>query len=273
MTDYNKVINYYQNFNEWERLNAPSGRLEFELTMNIILNALSKEDDILDLGGGPGRYTIELAKLGYDVHLADLSEDLLNEARTKVIEFYLHNVKSIQKINAVNLSAYKDESCNIVLLLGPLYHLTTIEKRQRCIKEVYRVLKPNGTVIASFIPYLSGAIGIVERFFFNPSQVDQENLLEVFKTGVFNNKSSNGFQEGYYPTSKEIIELFDSYRFKMKLLRSIRGFGYSREKQIYDLKEKDIKMYDTIIQLINETANNEAILETNGHAVYIGTKH
>lgn len=273
MTDFAKVETYYQQFDEWGRLEAPSGRLEFEITLNIIMKNLCEGDEILDLGGGPGRYTIELAKLGYFVHLADLSEVLLNEARVKVQKLKLQNVKSINKINAVDLSTYKNEFFDVVLLLGPLYHLTKSEEREACIKEVYRVLKPKGIVIASFIPYLSGSIGIIDRFFRNPNQVDQDNMLRVFNSGTFNNKIKSGFQEGYYPKVKEITELFASIGFNEKLVRSIRGFGYTRERAIMELKDKNKDMYDTIIQLINETANDEAIIETSGHALYIGSKN
>lgn len=272
MTDFDKVVNYYQVFDEWGRLDTPSGRLEFELTMSIILKNLNKGDEILDLGGGPGRYTIELAKLGYHICLADLSEALLNEARDKVQKMKLQNVKAINKTNAVDLSTYKNDSFDGVLLLGPLYHLTTNEEREACIKEVYRVLKPNGVVFASFIPYLSGAIGIVDRFFRDSNQVDQDNLLEVFNSGVFNNKAKTGFQEGYYPKVKDITSLFNSIGFKEKSIRSIRGFAYTREKALLDLKDKNKSMYDTMIQLIHKTAKEKAIIETSGHAIYIGLK-
>ena len=51
-----------------------------------------------------------------------------------------------------------------------------------CIKEVYRVLKKGGLVFASFIPYLSGSIAIIDRYFRHPEQVDIKNLNEVFNT-------------------------------------------------------------------------------------------
>jgi len=272
VTNISKVENYYQVFDEWGRLDTPSGRLEFELTMDIILKNYTKGNEILDLGGGPGRYTIELAKLGYNVHLADLSEGLLNEARDRVSKMKLKNVKSINKANAVDLRAYKNESFDGVLLLGPLYHLTTNEEREACVKEVYRVLKPNGIIIASFIPYLSGAIGVVDRSFRNPNQVNQDNLFKVFKSGIFNNKATSGFQEGYYPRINEITRLFNSFGFKIKLVRSIRGFAYNREEAIYKLKDTNKSMYDTLMKLIDETAIEESIIDTCGHALYIGEK-
>jgi ubiquinone/menaquinone biosynthesis C-methylase UbiE len=272
MTDFNKVEAYYSAFNEWDRLDAPSGRLEFELTMDAIKSVLSDGNKVLDLGGGPGRYTLELAKFGYEMHLADISDVLLDQARARVAEFGLSNVKSINKVNAMDLSIYESESFDVVLLMGPLYHLTDQEERIACISEVYRVLKPEGIVLASYIPRLSGAIGIIDRAFNAPKQVDVKNLSKVFEEGIFNNNATRGFQEGYYPTTMELNRLFESIGFKQNRIRSVRGFGFNREEQILGLKDENRDLYDLMIRLINETAEDPGIIDTCAHALYVGSK-
>jgi S-adenosylmethionine-dependent methyltransferase len=272
MTDFRKVEAYYNVFDEWNRLDTSSGKLEFILTKNIIMNYLKEDDVILDLGGGPGRYSIEFASLGYLVHLADLSEELLKQAEQKINEYKLDNIKSISKVNAIDLSLYEDEIFDVVLVMGPLYHLTTVEERTSCLKEVFRVLKPNGKVIASYIPYLSGSIGIVDRYFYAPTHVNKTNLKKVFDDGTFNNNSSRGFQEGYYPTTIEIERLFIDSGFIEEKIRSVRGFGFGREEEIIKLMNEDKELYDIMIDLIDETSADPAIIETCAHAVYIGRK-
>ena len=101
----------------------------------------------------------------------------------------------------------------MVLLFGPLYHLTDETERFSCIKEVSRVLKPNGLVFASFIPYLAGAIGVAARMFISPDQVSTKTLNRVFNKGVFINNAEKGFQEGCYPPSDEIVSLFEKNGF------------------------------------------------------------
>ena len=87
MTDFEKVKNYYKHFDEKNRLrNDNSGKLEFLMTMRILeknLPSLADGSDIsiLDLGGGAGAYSFPLAKKGYKVTLADLSETLLAQAK------------------------------------------------------------------------------------------------------------------------------------------------------------------------------------------------
>ena len=272
MTNFEKVQSYYDASNEWERFDTPEGKLEFELTLPIITSYISQKAEILDLGGGPGRYTIELAKLGHILHLADLSQSLLEVAKQKIDEFGIGNVKSITQVNAVDLSVYADSSFDAVLLLGPLYHLTDETERQSCVKEVRRVLKENGVVFAAFIPHLSGAIGVVDRMFHNPAKVNAETLNRVFEQGIYHNLVDWGWQEAYFPTSNELVSLFSSNGFSKVLLRSVRGWGDTIAEQIYQLKDENLETYRTVMDLINNTADDSSIIEMCSHAIYVGRK-
>ena len=277
MTDFEKVKNYYKHFDEKNRLrNDNSGKLEFLMTMNILEKnlpalAVGAEVSVLDLGGGAGAYSFPLAKKGYKVTLADLSETLLSQAKKQKEEDKVQNLVSCDQVNATDLSVYKDNSFDVVLLFGPLYHLTEKDEREKCIKEIRRVLKPGGKVFASFIPYLSGSIALVQRFCWSPDQVDINTLEECFDSGKFKNLSDNGFQEGYYPTSEEIENLFATNGFEKQLLRSIRGFGYEKEDVIFKFKNKSV--FSKILELIDSTAADKSIIEMCGHAMYIGMKN
>lgn len=276
MTDFNKVKHYYSYFDEKNRLrNDNSGKLEFLMTMQILEKYLPQlETDkivsVLDLGGGAGVYSFPLAKAGYQVTLADLSEELIAQAKKQKEENDVKNLISCDLVNALDLSCYKDEQFDVVLLFGPLYHLIENDERQKCVAEIKRVLKPHGKVFASFIPYLSGSIALVSRFCWSPEQVDINTLNEAFKSGKFNNLSDHGFQEGYYPKSEEIEDLFSENGFEKIILRSIRGFGYEKEDMIYKFNNKNV--FKDILSLINETAEDKSIIETCGHAMYVGEK-
>ena len=272
MTDFKKIKAYYSVFDEQHRLEHAEGRLEYDICKSIILRYLNKSDCILDLGGGAGKYSIELAKQGYNVTLADLSVRLLNQAKTYVEENNIPSLQSYDEVNAVDLSCYDDNSFDVIILFGPLYHLLDSNERNKCVSEVYRVLKPNGIIFASFIPYLTGAVGVVSRAFYFPQQVNEHNLSEVFETGRFINNANVAFQEGYYPESKEIEKLFREHNFSQILLRSIRSFGHNKEEKLYELSEKDISLFNKMIELIHKTSTNPAIIETCGHALYIGRK-
>ncbi|MBE5801202.1 MAG: class I SAM-dependent methyltransferase [Clostridiales bacterium] len=271
MTDFERVKGYYQYFDEDQRLsNDNSGRLEYEMTMKKLLKNLPASGTILDLGGATGVYAFPLAEMGYRVYLADLSERLIQLAREKKEQRNTHNLISCDIVNAIDLSLYPDDQFDVVLLFGPLYHLLDAKERHQCVSEIRRVLKPDGMVFASFIPYLSGSIAIVDRYFRSPDQVGLENLREVFSSGRFNNNAQWGFQEGYYPTSDEIVELFEGHRFMTIQVSSIRGFAYEKEDQIDSIQ--DAGMLEEIKRLIEETSELKEIVEMCGHAMYIGRR-
>ncbi|MDD5928928.1 MAG: class I SAM-dependent methyltransferase [Spirochaetales bacterium] len=300
MTDFEKVKNYYSHFDEKNRLrNDNSGKLEFLMTMRILEKYLppvqgadgtdgseslveglicvrsggaesAEGVSILDLGGGAGVYSFPLAKKGYKVTLADLSETLLAQANKQKQEDNIQNLISCDQVNATDLSCYKNQSFDVVLLFGPLYHFTEKIEREKCINEVCHVLKKGGKVFASFIPHLSGSIALVQRFCWSPDQVDINTLEECFASGKFKNLSDKGFQEGYYPASEEIENLFNANGFEKILLRSIRGFGYEKEDVIFKFKNKNV--FSKILDLIDSTAEDKSLIEMCGHALYVGVK-
>ena len=271
MTDFDKVRNYYKNFDEKNRLqNDNSGKLEYDMTMKILEKNLPESGVVLDLGGGAGVYSFPLANKGYKVYLSDLSEDLIAQAKSQKQEENTTNLISCDVVNATDLSIYNDNQFDVVLLFGPLYHLLEESEREQCISEINRVLKPGGKAFASFIPYLSGSIAILDRYFRHPEQVDINNISEVFESGKFNNSSDKGFQEGYYPSTKEIEELFSKNGFNKVMIRSIRGFGYEKEDSLYGIEEKE--MFDKVISLIDRTSGEQSIIDMCGHAIYIAYK-
>ena len=70
---------------EWARLERH--RTEFAVTMRALAAYLPRPPArVLDCGGGPGRYAIELARRGYQVTLFDLSSACLKLAETKAAE-------------------------------------------------------------------------------------------------------------------------------------------------------------------------------------------
>jgi ubiquinone/menaquinone biosynthesis C-methylase UbiE len=270
MTQINKIQAYYDKFDEWKRLETPEGILEYIITFSEITNYIPKGKRILDLGGGPGRYTIELAKIGYKMTLADLSPKLIEIAKEKAVN--IRNIESIDIVNALDLSKYPLESFDCVLLLGPLYHLTENEEIEQVINNTYSVLKPNGKIIASYIPYYCGLSGIVERSGFAPKQVDSNTLKEVFESGIFHNNENSGFQEGNYMKTGKLCSIMEKNGFIKEKIRSIKGIGYRLEKVIIEKRESNIDLFNTIMDIINSSSEDEALIETSGHALYFGTK-
>ena len=134
---------------EWER--AERHRTEFAVTNRVLDEHLPPPPArVLDCGGGPGRYAIELARDGYDVTVFDLSSGCLRLATEKAREAGVA-LAAYEQGSATDLSRFPDESFDAVLLMGPLYHLLDEADRAQALAEVRRVLKPGGVLFAAFI--------------------------------------------------------------------------------------------------------------------------
>ncbi len=97
---FKKLVKKYYSIesqNEWKRLvRSPYYRLELDTTIFFLKKYLPSKGLILDAGGGPGRYTIELAKLGYDIILLDVTPAMLKIAKKKIKKEKVQNrVKQI----------------------------------------------------------------------------------------------------------------------------------------------------------------------------------
>ena len=143
---------------EWERLfGHPYRQLEFDTTMHFLKKYLPEKGLVLDAGGGPGRYTIELAKMGWNVILLDLTPKLLEIARGKIKEAEVEKqVKQVVEGSVDNLSMFEDEAFDAVLCLGgPLNHLVYKKDRDTAAKELVRVAKRGSPIFVSVIGRLA----------------------------------------------------------------------------------------------------------------------
>jgi ubiquinone/menaquinone biosynthesis C-methylase UbiE len=134
---------------EWERMDRH--RMEFATTFRALETWLPHPPArLLDCGGGPGRYAVDLARRSYRVTLFDLSEGNLVFARRMANEAGV-TLESIEQGTALDLSRFPAASFDAVLLMGPLYHLLARADRLRALREAARVLAPGGPLFAAFI--------------------------------------------------------------------------------------------------------------------------
>lgn len=144
-----KVNQIYNIFNEEARLNhSKAARVEFLTTVKYIDQFLKPGMRILDIGAGAGEYSIHFALKGYQVDSIELSDANVEAFSKKLTPDMNIN---LQQGNALNLSRYEDETFDIVLLFGPLYHLIGEADRNQCILEAKRVMKKSGVIFVAFI--------------------------------------------------------------------------------------------------------------------------
>lgn len=144
----NSIIEYYNHYDEDGRLLKKSRLPEYLLTMEYIEKYLFDGARILEIGAGTGRYSVALADKGYEVTAVELVPHNIELMKKKVKAE--HNIK-IYEGNAIDLSFLEDNSFDIVLLLGPMYHLFTEEDKHNAVSEAIRVAKTGAIIYASYI--------------------------------------------------------------------------------------------------------------------------
>lgn len=267
------VAAYYESFDEWGRLDTPEGRLEFERTMALISPLVPVPSRILDLGGGPGRYTIALAGLGHACQLVDLSPRLVREARERVAAAGLsERAADPMEGTATDLSHFSDDSFDAVLALGPFYHLVREPDRRMAMRECARVLRPGGILIAAFIPRLSGAADLIGRAAQSTGQVRAKTYRKALSEGVFENASDVGFQGGFYMEPSDAVTLAQAAGMADVRIVSIRSLLYGREQEFTAIRERDVQLAQAIQESADAVAENAAIVATCGHALILGKR-
>jgi len=141
--------NYYNSYDEDGRLLLQRGQVEYITTQKYIHEYLRDVDagSILEIGAGTGRYSVSLAKEGYKVTAVELIEHNIEILKSK-----LDGTETISVLqgNAVDLSALSDNTFDMTLLLGPMYHLYSKEEKIRALSEAVRVTKPKGYILVAY---------------------------------------------------------------------------------------------------------------------------
>ena len=148
------VTAYYDAGTELYRLRTGIGRIEFERTKELLIETLPKAPAVIyDVGGAYGEYAWWLTSLGYEVHLFDLSEKNIEMSALLKEEYEGFELASAEVCDARAVPR-KDESCDAVLFMGPLYHITDHEERIKAIKECFRLLRKGGKIYtAALTPF------------------------------------------------------------------------------------------------------------------------
>jgi S-adenosylmethionine-dependent methyltransferase len=219
---------------EWERMGRH--RTEFAVTMRALRDHLPPPPArVLDCGGGPGRFAIELARLGYEVTLFDLSAENLCLARQRSAEAGVE-IAAYAHGTATDLSRYPDEAFNAVLLMGPLYHLLEDSSRRRALDEARRVLSLGGVLFAAFItryaPIRYYAANDPAWIVASPQELDQ--FLEQGAVPP-QGEPGSGFV-AYFARPQEVRPLLHGAGYEVRAILGVEGLVSMIEDQVNALE-------------------------------------
>lgn len=251
------LCDYYNKFNEDKRLNRRHGIVEFTIVKKYIDKYLKDNCKIIDIGAGTGKYSSYINSLGYDITAVELVKSNLVKLKENV-----PNIKAYQG-NALDLSKFKDESFDIVLLFGPLYHLISKEEKIKALEEAKRIVKQNGIIM---IQYCLKDFAIIKHGFID------ENISE----SINNNTIDSNFniiskEEDLYSfvTIDEIDELNSLLNLKSITRVNPDGLTEYMRPSINKLSDED---FNTYINYVLKNCEDKYMLGYGRHLLDIVTK-
>ncbi len=255
---------------EWKRLVRDSyTRLEFDTTMHFLKKYLPEKGLILDAGGGPGRYTIELAKLGYEVVLLDLTPKLLEIAKRQIKKSKVQDkVKQIIQGSIDDLSMFKKNSFDAVICCGTLGHLLNRKLREKAIDELIRAAKNNAPVFISVIGRLAVLTGgLVLR----PEELEINGLYQEFcDTGDYD--GSLGFTACHFYLPEELEDSLKNRNVKILEMVGLEGLATFHRRETNKLFKQYPKAWKNWQEIHLKTCTHPTAVGISEHFMIICRK-
>ena len=247
---------------EWRRI---ANRPEFLITCRFMNRYINPSDRVLDIGGGPGRYSMWLAEKGCDVTLFDLSPENVRFAKTEARNRKL-SIRAIEG-DARIADELVSGSFDHVLLMGPLYHLQEEDDRARAVNAALRLLKPGGVLFVSFIQLFAGIIFGMKRA---PETILDPKEAEFFDS-VLNDKSFGGlgFTQTYMISQKDVLPFMAQFPLEGMHLFGQEGILAPYEKNILAQPEE---IYARWLDLAEKLCERDEFLSWSEHLMYVGRK-
>lgn len=263
---FSEIEDFYQNkYNEDERMMRKP--LEYLRCKEIISRYLKSDQmEIADIGGATGSFSYWLAGLGHNVHLLDSTKSHIEQAKENGKKCNLSLSSLI--CGDARQTPYLDNQFDLVLEMGPLYHLQDRQDRLKCLFEARRILKDEGVIICETI---SRYANLFEGF--QNDLIDDECFLGILNENLSNGKHSPAdtpyFTTAFFHTSESIAEELKQAGFYDIKIVAVEGFA-----NILNISDqfKDERRKELLLKFIRETECIHDLHGVSGHLMAIGKK-
>lgn len=264
----NNVVSFYEKYDEESRLTTNNARkIEFTITTTILNQYIQEHNKILELGAGTGIYSFYYADRGNDVLATDITPKHIDIIKQKLKKIKNSISLTTEVADATNLSNYESESFDVVLCLGPMYHLINAYDREMCIKESLRVLKKGGILAIAYINkhFILNSVMSGNKKFLTNNFVDK-----VMNTGVIREGEKECFwTEAFFTTPIE-MEAFVT-KFNTKIIDHVGTDGLSPflKDFVDNMNEEE---YATWLHYSLNSCREKSILGMNNHGLLLCKK-
>lgn len=262
----NHVVNTYENYKEEDRLTTNNARkIEFITTTRVFDELITSKRNILDCAAGTGIYAFWLAEKGHDVIATDITPRHIDIIRQNLAASN-HSMRTAI-LDATDMSLFEDETFDVVLNMGPFYHLITEEQREKCLSECIRVLKKGGLLVTAYIPryYVFQYVAMSDEEY-----LDSALAKQLVETGVLHHDDEKCFWTDTYYSSKEEMEtVYCAHNLKIIDHFAQDGLAPLLSHKVDSWNEDQFRIWcDYHYSICRE----QSVLGSSNHVIIIGEK-
>ena len=270
MCKQDSIMAYYERGDEIQRLLSSRGQLEETRIRELISRHLPATPAVVyDVGGGPGSYACWLARGGYEVHLVDpvplhveqASAASQNQPDHPIAELCVGDARHLDRI---------DNSVDVVLMLGPLYHLTERNERIAALRESYRILREGGIIFAVAISRYASTLDGMTQGIMNPEFIKIAD--RDLRDGQHRNPNEH---PGYFTTAflhkpEKLKSEVESVGFDLKGLFGIQGPAWL----LQNLEEQwiDPNCRERLLNIARSLESEPSVIGVSAHIMAIARK-
>ena len=231
------LTDFYTNYDEEGRLLSRHGQVEYLTTMRYVQKYLRPGMRLLEVGAATGRYSHALAQMGYKVDAVELVQhniDLFNRNTQPGEDI------TVRQDDARDLSCFENGTFDMTLVLGPMYHLFTVEDQKLALSEAIRVTKPGGLVFAAYC----GNEATMVQYYFGRGMIRQQRYKDLIDPVTF--KASSDPMELFQLYRKEDIDALMA-EFPVERLHYV-GTDMATNYMRQTIDEMDDDLFDLYLQ-------------------------
>lgn len=266
MDDSRDIIRNFYDQNsqqEWDRLDRHP--FEFAITTRMMDRYIKAGDSILDIGGGPGRYSLHYLEKGNPVTLTDLSQGNIDFAMRLASERELP-LRSLA-CDALLIQEYVEDKFDHVFLMGPLYHLLDEAERIQAVKSAMAMLKPNGILYASFLLMFSGIIYFLREAPEQVVQPSEQVWLDAVRQQI--SWGGNAFTRAFFIDQDKVLPFMQQFDLEILHLFGQEGITSTHN---YDLQMQPEEIQNAWINLSIDLCEIPKYLSHSEHAMVVARK-